>query len=301
MKTNTVEIIKISIVCCLLTLMTGCGGSGVVSSEAAANSVSNGFGAISINPFLGTVSKTMAKTVASAPAGVTKLRFTISAPDISSVIQRTFSSSRGTGTIDNVPAGTGRVLTAEALNATGTITHKGTATNITVVAGKTADIGTMVLETNQTPFTLTSVVGADGGLLPVDYTCDGSGATPALSWANAPAGTKEFALMMTTLPGDGTTKWNWVLYAIPGSTTGIIRNSSGVGILGSGNHNTTMIYDPPCSQGPGAKIYTFTLYALSASPEFSVTADQVTGELLTRAISSTTLGTAALNLSYARP
>lgn len=149
--------------------------------------------------------------------------------------------------------------------------------------------------------TLISPVGADGGTLPADYTCDGPGSTIALSWSNAPAGTREFALMMTTLPGDGTTKWNWVLYGIPVTTTGLARNSTGVGTLGVGSDGPQAAYQPPCSQGPGAKLYTFTLYALSASPTLPVAASQVTGAVLTNAIASITISSAALKLSYTRP
>ena len=61
-----------------------------------------------------------------------------------------------------------------------------------------------------------------------------------------------------------------------------------------------MAYDPPCSQGPGPKIYTFTLYALSASPDLPA-GEQVTGPALTNAISSITLGKASLSLGYSRP
>lgn len=150
-------------------------------------------------------------------------------------------------------------------------------------------------------FTLASDVGIDGGTLPTEYTCDGNGSTPALSWSNEPIGTLEYALMMTTLPGDGTTRWNWVLYHIPATTTGLAKNVSGVGTLGTGGHGTTMAYDPPCSQGPGPKVYTFTLYALSGSPSLTVSPEEVTGEVLTNAISSMIIGTAALNLSYSRP
>jgi len=117
---------------------------------------------------------------------------------------------------------------------------------------------------------------------------------------NAPAGVKEFALIMTTLPGDGTTKWSWVLYSIPGTTTSLAKNSTGVGILGVGSRGPTMAYEPPCSQGPGAKLYTLTLYALSESPQLPA-ANQVTGDVLTSAISSITIGSASLNLSYTRP
>jgi phosphatidylethanolamine-binding protein (PEBP) family uncharacterized protein len=147
-------------------------------------------------------------------------------------------------------------------------------------------------------FSLTSTAGPDGGTLPAEYSCSGAGATPALSWSGAPSGTKEFALMVTTIPVDGSTRWNWVLYGIPAAATGLDRNSTGVGITGTGSHGTVMQYDPPCPQGPGAKTYTFTLYALSASPSLPASADQVTGEVLTKAISSITLDTASFDLSY---
>ncbi len=158
----------------------------------------------------------------------------------------------------------------------------------------------MVVTASKGSFSLTSDAGVDGGTLPTEYTGDGSGYSPALSWSNAPAGTREFALMMTTLPIDGKTKWNWVLYNIPGNMTCLVKNSSGVGVSGVGSHGSTMAYQPPHSQGPGTKLYTFTLYALSASPTLPA-ADQVTGEVLTEAISPITLGSASLNLSYTRP
>jgi hypothetical protein len=60
-------------------------------------------------------------------------------------------------------------------------------------------------------FTLSCDSSSNGGTLPRECTCDGAGYSPALSWWNAPEGTQEFALLMTTPagPGDpGTTKWN---------------------------------------------------------------------------------------------
>jgi phosphatidylethanolamine-binding protein (PEBP) family uncharacterized protein len=149
-------------------------------------------------------------------------------------------------------------------------------------------------------FVLTSEAGSDVDTLPDEYSCDGAGASPALSWSGTPAGTKEFALMMTTLPVDGSTRWNWVLYHIPATATGIAQNGSSIGILGTGSHGSITMYDPPCPQGPGAKLYTFTLYALSASPELPANPEEVTGPVLTSAISSITLDEANLNLYHDR-
>lgn len=149
-------------------------------------------------------------------------------------------------------------------------------------------------------FSITSADGVNGGQLLNDYTCDGTGSTLPLTWSNAPVGTKEFAVMMTTLPGDGTTKWNWVLYGIPANITSLAKNSFLVGTPGLGSDEPGSVYNPPCSQGPGAKIYTYTVYALSAAPVFSVPASEVTGQLLTSAISAIQLSSAAMNLSTTR-
>ena len=61
------------------------------------------------------------------------------------------------------------------------------------------------------------------------------------------------------------------------------------------------VYAPPCSQGPGAKVYTFTLYALSAKPVLPATAKQVTGPVLGAAMQGLTLATSSVSVSYTRP
>lgn len=173
---------------------------------------------------------------------------------------------------------------------------------IAAIAGCSADsalaptTGTTSSATSGT-FTLSSPTVTQGGALPSEYTCDGRGSSLALAWSNAPAGTKEFALLMTTLPGDGTTKWNWVLYRIPAATTSLAKDTQGVGTAGVGSDGPTAAYQAPCSQGPGNKTYTFTLYALSASPTISGTAN---GPSVTAAIAGLILGSAKLDVTYAR-
>ena len=181
---------------------------------------------------------------------------------------------------------------------TSTATSTTTPTSTTTTSATTTVTPTPVVPV--TVFALTSSVGVEGATLPSDYTCDGTSSSPALAWANAPAGTKEFALLMTTVPGAGTLKYNWVLSGIPAGTTSLSRNTSGVGTAGVGSDGPTAAYQAPCSQGPGLKNYTFTLYALSASPSLSVAAKAVTGEALGSAMASITLASTALNLGYSR-
>ncbi len=225
------------------------------------------------------------------------------------------------------PGGNGDTFTATCTAGSASFTAKGsasplvvtgltngTAYSCTVTATNGAGTGRPSAAVTVTPggastsggFTLTSAAGANGGLLPSDYTCDGMGSTLPLSWSGAPAGTTEYAVLMTTLPGDGSTKWNWVLYHIPATTRSLARDSFLIGALGVGSDGPGTIYNPPCSQGPGAKLYTWTVYALSGAPSFSVTggtapAAQITGQMVTDAIASLTLGSASLNLSYTRP
>ena len=106
--------------------------------------------------------------------------------------------------------------------------------------------------------------------------------------------------MVTTLPVDGATRWNWVLFGIPKTTTGLARNSAGTGVLGATSHDMSVRYEPPCPNGPGAKLYTFTLYALSASPTLPDKSSKVTGAMLTKAISSIILDSASIKMSYTR-
>lgn len=155
---------------------------------------------------------------------------------------------------------------------------------------------------NDTPasaFTLTSPVFVQGGTLPAEYTCDGVGHSPPLAWTGAPAGTVEFALLMTTLARDGL-KWNWVLYGIPATATSLAVGSMGVGTAGLTSDGPALAYSPPCSRGPGPMMYTFTLYALSGRPTLPARANQVTGAVLTDAIRGLTLASSAVTVTYTR-
>src|SRR6267378_5935673 len=52
--------------------------------------------------------------------------------------------------------------------------------------------------------------------------CNGQNVSPALEWANAPAGTKSFAVTMYDPDAPtGSGWWHWVMYNIPAATTGL--------------------------------------------------------------------------------
>ena len=247
----------------------------------------------------GTTQTTATVTVlAPLPAPTAAFTFAPTSPATGQAVAFT-DTSAGTPTAWAWSFGDGGTSTAQhpshAYAAEGTYTVTLAATN----AQGTSTTSLPVTVHAAAVFTLTSTAGTEGGTLPIDFTLDGSGASPDLAWSNAPAGTQEFALLLSTLPGDGTTLYNWVLYRIPASTTGLSRNTSGVGTAGMTSHSVAA-YAPPQSTGPGAKTYTFTLLALSGSPSLPADRTQVTGSTLASALASLTLGSATLNLSYAR-
>ncbi len=147
MKSFITTILITLTVFCTILLIGGCSSGGSTTQGDGANAADQGTGNISANLAWGATAKTASKTLFSAPAGVTRIRFIVSGSDITSPIQRTFSSASGSGTIDKIPAGTNRTLTAEALNETGSITHKGSANNIAVRAGQTTNAGTITMNT----------------------------------------------------------------------------------------------------------------------------------------------------------
>jgi phosphatidylethanolamine-binding protein (PEBP) family uncharacterized protein len=153
---------------------------------------------------------------------------------------------------------------------------------------------------NDTGFILSSSeIGADS-LLPVDYTCDGVSATLPLMWTGAPEKTASFAIIMHHVASPTDVHWYWVLYNIPATIKSLPRNVTGIGTLGTNSVNDGTGYSPPCSQGPGLKAYTYTLYALSRDPSLSVTSDQVNREALLNAIEGITISRTKMTVYYSR-
>jgi Raf kinase inhibitor-like YbhB/YbcL family protein len=76
----------------------------------------------------------------------------------------------------------------------------------------------------QTPqiLTVTSPTMKAGEPIPRDHTADGKNVSPALMWANVPAGTREFALIVDDPDAPTPQPFvHWVIYKIPGSARGL--------------------------------------------------------------------------------
>ena len=148
-------------------------------------------------------------------------------------------------------------------------------------------------------FIVRSPVMADGGTLPIRFTCDGAAVTPPLAWGGAPAGTVGYAVTMHTVPGPGETHWYWVLYDIAPTVDHLDEAATSPATVGTNSVNGKNGYAPPCSRGPGPKVYTFTVYALSGTPDLPDPM-LVSRQALLEAIDGMVVGRATISVTYSR-
>ncbi len=144
---------------------------------------------------------------------------------------------------------------------------------------------------------------SNNGNFPKLFTCDSSGFSPGLQWSNAPTGTNSYAITMHHFPPSYPTEDKhvyFVLYNIPSSVTSLSDNSKSIGSFGINTVDRKNTYTPPCSQGPGAKVYILTLYALSAAPTVSVSSSQVTMDILLAGIRNKILDSTVMTVTYTR-
>lgn len=138
------------------------------------------------------------------------------------------------------------------------------------------------------------------GTYPKLYTCDSTGISPALEWSNAPTNTKSFAITMHHFPRTGEKHVYWVVYNIPSNITSVPENLPGIYSFGKNTVNGRNSYTPPCSKGPGTKVYTLTLYALSEAPTIPLSPNQITMDALLKSIETIKLDSVIMNVLYAR-
>lgn len=127
---------------------------------------------------------------------------------------------------------------------------------------------------NQKTFTLSS---SDlGGQVEKSHEFDGFGClgdnkSPQLSWANAPAGTKSFAITMYDPDAPtGSGWWHWLVFDIPADVSDIPSNAGNVsmnlmpkGAIQSVSDYGIKGYGGPCPpEGHGLHQYIITVYAL---------------------------------------
>ena len=146
----------------------------------------------------------------------------------------------------------------------------------------------------------------EGGNLPIDFTCDGKGISPSISWSNVPSTAQSLVAIMDTIPGplrpgevDIGKHFYFTLFNIPATVSSIAAGATNVGTLGQNFQGKKLGYTPPCSQGPGSKKYTISLYALNS--QLSIAATDATEKNLLDAMNGKVISSAELNVFYSRP
>ena len=119
---------------------------------------------------------------------------------------------------------------------------------------------------------LTSPSFAAGGEIPRRHTCQGQDLSPALDWADVPAGAKTLALVVDDPdapdPAAPRMTWvHWVLFNVPATTTGLPEGVGAelpAGARAAKNDWGRAAWGGPCPP-VGRHRYFFKLYALDTT------------------------------------
>ena len=252
---------------CLLAVLAGCGASESNNQTSGSANENPMTGKIVMLLDWGTSEKSTGKSVELAPTGVATVRIIVSAPDITTSLQTDFTAAAGTGTVSGVLSGTSRTVTAQGLNASGTVTHQGTVANVTVLAGQTTNAGTITMIAAPTSaFTFTPTAPTIGQT--VAFTDSSTGSPTAWLWtfgdgttstlqnpshSYASAGTYTVALQATNATGSNSSSQNVTIgqntYSISGTITSNSAALSGVTVTLTGGSTATT---------NASGVYTFT-------------------------------------------
>lgn len=150
-----------------------------------------------------------------------------------------------------------------------------------------------------TQFVVSSSTFSNNGRIPLSmvenqFGCHGGNRSPQLSWANAPIGTRSFAVVAF----DQTANFgHWGIYNISSARTSLAENAGASSALGIEVNNDfgTHGYGGPCPPPGLNHRYVFTVYALDANLYISSSAQFASNiEALLWAIEGHVLGKAAI-------
>lgn len=128
----------------------------------------------------------------------------------------------------------------------------------------------MTVPESRRKMNLTSSAFQDGQPIPIQYTCDDKNISPPLAWANAPAHTASYVLIVDD-PDTGHGVWtHWILFNLPGSTSNLSENAANSKaapqeIRQGLNDFKHSAYNGPCPPTGKPHRYFFKLYALDIS------------------------------------
>jgi Raf kinase inhibitor-like YbhB/YbcL family protein len=120
--------------------------------------------------------------------------------------------------------------------------------------------------------TVTSTVFGEGQRIPTEFTCDGPGRVPSVSWSGAPADAAALALVVDDPDAPQGTFTHWVVLDLPGSTREVVDGELPPGAATAKNSGGRASYYPPCPPS-GTHHYRFTVYALDRPTGLSTGVD----------------------------
>jgi Raf kinase inhibitor-like YbhB/YbcL family protein len=140
------------------------------------------------------------------------------------------------------------------------------------------------------------------------FGCTGQNVSPALTWRNAPSGTRSFALMVhdPDAPTGGAGFWHWVAIDLPASVSTLPRGSGDLtgSKLPTGARQVATDFGTPGWGGPCPSVgdrphrYVFTLYALKVD-RLEVPAN-ATASLTGFMVNANAIGRASFTALYGR-
>src|SRR6266513_4534698 len=166
------------------------------------------------------------------------------------------------------------------------------------------------------PMTMTVEGFADGGQIPVKFTqaapgaAPGEGTSPAINWANAPAGTQSFVLNMRDMDvaRNKTTddQAHWVVWNIPATATGLPEGVPKGSQRPDGSYQisaTGAMYRGPGAAATGPQHhYMFEIYALDTKLDVQPAGDAFeTRANVMKAMQGHVLGKAVYGGLFKRP
>jgi Raf kinase inhibitor-like YbhB/YbcL family protein len=117
---------------------------------------------------------------------------------------------------------------------------------------------------------------ADGGTIPVRFTCSGAGAAPPLRWSGVPSSARALALTVEDPDAPGGTYVHWIVIDLPAGSGGL----AGAGSLPAGARELQK-WRPPCPpKGDDPHRYVFTVSALRERLGGDAGADDIAGASL---------------------
>ena len=106
-----------------------------------------------------------------------------------------------------------------------------------------------------------------GSIIPDEYTCRGSGESPAVSWDGIPTGTKSLVLILDDPDAPAGTFTHWIVYNIPPTKGGLGQGQPNAKVLGNNAQQGETSagargYYPVCPPIGTTHRYVFRLYAV---------------------------------------